>query len=196
MIIEAILIGIFIGWIRRGSIFRIKQLEINLSPLLIISMLSIIAIVIMDLGKLNMNFMIYDVCLILSYSLIIIVLFFNLDVKYMFLPLIGMIMNFLCVCFNGFKIPVRSDIVLNLYGQDMYDLFMAGNIKFITQAEGAVLNFFGKLITPGKYYFYNVILSVGDIIILLGIILIVQNVMVDRNLKVSHKITLSRNLYK
>jgi len=196
MIVEAILIGIFIGLIRKGSISRLKHFDMNLSPLLMVSMLSIVTIVVMNLGKLDMNSNIYTGFLIGSYALIIIVLFFNLDTRYMFLPLVGSIMNFICLCFNNFKIPVRSDIILNMYGKDFYNLFEAGNIKFITAAEGATMNFFGKLISPEKYYFYNVVLSVGDILILIGLILIIQNVMTDRYIKASKKITISRKLYK
>lgn len=196
MIVEAILIGIFIGLIRRGSVSRLKHFEINLSPLLIVSILSIVAIVVMNLGKLDMSSNIYTVFLLASYGLLIIVLFFNLDTRYMFLPLIGTVMNFIAICFNNFKIPVKSDIVLNIYGKDFYNLFISGNIKFLTPAEDATLNFFGKLISPENYYFYNVILSIGDILILFGIILIIQNVMTDRYIKASKKITISRKLYK
>lgn len=196
MIVEAILIGIFIGIIRKGSVSRLKHLEINLAPMLILSMLSILTIVIMNLGKLEMSSSIYTACLIAAYAMIIIVLFFNLDTKYMFLPLTGTVMNFICLCFNSFKIPVRSDIVMNMYGNDFYQMFTSGNIKFLTPAEDAAMNFLGKLITPDKYYFYNVVLSIGDILILLGIVLIIQSVMTDRHLKASKKITISRKLYK
>ena len=196
MIIEAIIIGIIIGTVRKGKLSRLEYLKINLSPLIILSLISYVSIIVMNLGSLDFNSSLYNVFLILTYALIIIVLTFNLDKKFMFLPLIGVMMNFICMCVNSFKIPVKSDIILKLYGEETSNLLLANKIKFFIPAEGANLNALGKLFSISDYYLYDVILSIGDIIIFVGIILIIQELMTDKYLKTRDSITLSKSLYK
>ncbi len=196
MIIEAIIIGIIIGTLRKGKLSRLEYLKINLSPLIILSLISYVSIIVMNLGSLDFNSSLYNVFLILTYALIIIVLTFNLDKKFMFLPLIGAMMNFICMCVNSFKIPVKSDIILSLYGEETSNLLLANKIKFFIPAEGANLNALGKLFSISDYYLYDVILSIGDIIIFVGIILIIQELMTDKYLKTRDSITLSKSLYK
>lgn len=196
MIIEAIIIGIIIGTMRRGKLSRLEYLKINLSPLIILALVSYISIIVMNLGLLDFNSNLYNVFLIITYSLIIIVLTFNLDKKFMFLPLIGIMMNFVCMCVNSFKIPVKSDIILRLYGTEMNNLLLANKVKFFIPAEGANLNALGKLLYIGDYYFYDIILSIGDIIIFVGIVLVIQQLMTDKYLKTRDSITLSKSLYK
>ncbi len=150
----------------------------------------------MNLGLLDVNSSLYNVFLIITYTLIIIVLTFNLDKKFMFLPLIGVMMNFVCMCVNSFKTPIKSSIVLNIYGEEMHNLLLANKIKFFIPAENARLNAFGKLFSISDYYLYDVILSIGDIIIAVGIVLIIQSLMIDKYLKTRDSITLSKSLYK
>ncbi len=196
MIIEAIIIGIIIGTIRKGKLSRLEYLKVNLSPLIILALISFLSIIVMNLGLLDFNSSLYNVFLILTYALIIIVLTFNLDKKFMFLPLIGVMMNFICMCVNSFKIPVKSDIILSLYGEEMHSLLVANKVKFFMPAENANLSALGKLFSLNQYYIYDVILSIGDIIIFVGIILVIQELMTDKYLKTRDSITLSKSLYK
>lgn len=196
MIIEAIIIGIIIGTIRKGKLSRLEYLKINLSPLIIVALISYVAIIVMNLGSLDFNSNLYNVFLVLTYALIIVVLTFNLDKKFMFLPLIGIMMNFICMSVNSFRIPVKNDIILSIYGQETSNLLLANKIKFFIPAENANLNALGKLFSIGDYYLYDVILSIGDIIIFVGIILVIQELMTDKFLKTRDSITLSKSLYK
>ena len=196
MIIEAIIIGIIIGTLRKGKISRLEYLKLNFSPLIILALISYVSIIVMNLGSLDINSSLYNVFLVITYSLIIIVLTFNLDKKFVFLPLIGVMMNFICICVNSFKIPVKSDIILHLYGEEMNNLLLANNIKFFIPAENASLNALGKLFSISDYYFYDVILSIGDIVVFVGIILVIQELMTDKFLKTRDSITLSKSLYR
>lgn len=196
MIIEAIIIGLFIGVVRRGKLSRLGYLKINLSALVILALVSFISIIVMNIGLLDFNSNLYNIFLVITYSLIIIVLAFNLDKRYMFMPLIGVMMNFICLCLNNFRTPVKSDIITHLYGTEMATLLSSNKVKFFIPAEGAKLNALGKIFYIGDYYFYDIILSIGDIIIFFGIILLIQHLMTDKYLKTRDSITLSRSLFK
>ncbi|QSX05062.1 DUF5317 family protein [Sedimentibacter sp. zth1] len=196
MIIEAIIIGILIGFIRKGKFSRLEYLKIHLSPLIIVALFSYIAIIVMNLGLLNFNSRLYTIFLVTTYALIIIVLVFNLDKKFMFIPLIGVMLNFVCMCVNSFKIPIKSTIIQSVYGSEMSNLLLNGKVKFFIQAEGASLKGLGKIFYLGNYYFYDVMLSIGDIFIAFGIMFVVQSLMTDKFLKTRDSITLSKSLYK
>ncbi len=196
MIIEAIIIGLFIGAIRKGKLSRLGYLKINLSPLVILALVSFVSIIVMNIGLLEISSNLYNVFLVITYSLIIIVLTFNLDKRYMFMPLIGAMMNFICLCLNSFKTPIKSDIITKIYGAEMTGLLSTNKVKFFIPAEGAKLSILGKIFYLGDYYLYDVILSIGDIIIALGIVLLIQHLMTDKYLKTRDTITLSRSLFK
>jgi hypothetical protein len=196
MIVEAIIIGLIIGVIRKGKLSRLGYLKINLSALIIFALVSFISIIVMNLGLLDINSNLYNVFLVITYSLIIIVLAFNLDKRYMFMPLIGAMMNFVCLCMNNFKTPIKSDIILKAYGAEMSNLLLSNKVKFFIPAEGAKLSALGKLFYIGDYYFYDIILSIGDIIIFFGIILLIQHLMTDKYLTTRDSITLPKSLFK
>lgn len=196
MIIEAIIIGLIIGAIRKGKLSRIGYLKINLSALLVLALVSFVSIIIMNIGLMEFNSGLYSIFLVITYSLIIIVLTFNLDKRYMFMPLIGVMMNFICLCLNNFKTPVKSNIITNVYGIEMAELLASDKVKFFIPAENAKLSVLGKIFYIGDYYFYDIIFSIGDIIIFLGIILLIQHLMTDKYLKTRDSITLSRSLFK
>lgn len=196
MIVEAIVLGIIIGLIRKGKFVRLEYLKIHLSPLIFIAMFSFIGIIVMNLGLLNFNSDLYTVFLVLTYVLIIIVLAFNLDKRFMFLPFIGTILNFICMCLNHFKIPVKSTVINTIYGNEMYKFLLDGKVKFFVPAEEASLKMLGKIFYLGDYYIYDVILSIGDILIAVGIVLVIQALMTDKFLKTRDSITLSKSLYK
>lgn len=196
MIIEAIIIGLIIGAIRKGKLSRLGYLKINLSALLVLALVSFVSIIVMNIGLFDFNSGLYNIFLVITYSLVIIVLAFNLDKRYMFMPLIGVMLNFICLCLNSFKTPVKSNIVAAVYGTEMAGLLATDKIKFFIPIEGSKLGVLGKIFYLGDYYLYDIVFSIGDIIIFVGIILLIQHLMNDKYLKTRDSITLSRSLFK
>lgn len=196
MILEAIIIGIIIGYLKKGKLSRLKYLEIHLKPLLILSAISLLVIIVMNLGLFDFDSRIFTILFVLTYALTIIVIVFNLDKKYMFMPLIGGMSNFICLCVNHFKFPVKSSHIILAYGEEFNNLLLNNKIKFYIADDNALFKMLGKIFYLGDYYFYDVILSIGDIIIAIGIILIIQALMTDKSLKSNSTIILSKSLFK
>jgi hypothetical protein len=196
MIIEAIIIGLIIGAIRKGKLSRLGYLKINLSSLVVLALVSFVSIIVMNIGLMDFNTELYKIFLVVTYSLIIIVVTFNLDKRYMFMPLIGVMMNFICLCLNNFRTPIKSDIIADVYGTEMAHLLASDKVKFFISAENAKLSILGKIFYVSDYYLYDIILSIGDIVIFLGIILLIQHLMTDKYLKTRDSITLSKSLFK
>lgn len=192
MFIVAVILGIFIGLVRHGKVSRLSYMDFNISPLIYIATVLYICIVIMNLGLLDYSSFLYTIFLMASYILIGIFLIINIDIKFMFVPLIGLFSNLLCFIVNGFKFPLSAEAVSKLYGTEMYNLLISGKIKFYIPAENAILSFLGNVIYINKYK----IISVGDLIISIGIVLVIQSIVSDKYMRNKNKITFSKNIFK
>lgn len=192
MFLEALILGIIIGLIRRGKISRLAYVNFSFKPLIYISVLLYIAIMIMNLGLFNYSSSLYSVFLLLSYVFTGLFLIANISMKFMAVPLIGLCLNVLVFLANGFKFPLSSEAAAKLYGTEMYELLISGKILFFTPAEGASLSFLGNIITIGN----KIVISAGDIITAFGVVLVVQAVISDKFIQNRSRITFSKDIFK
>lgn len=192
MFIVAIILGIIIGLLKRGKISRLSYVNFNMSALIYIAAAFYICIIIMNLGLLDYNSFLYCGFLLVSYILISVFLIVNLDKKFLFIPLIGLCSNLICFFVNKFKFPLSSEAVLKYYGTEMHNLLINGKIKFFIPAENSTLSFLGNIIYINKFR----IISIGDIIISIGIILVIQAIISDKFIQNRSKITFSKNMFK
>jgi hypothetical protein len=192
MFLEALILGIVIGFIRRGKISRLAYVHFSGKPLIYISALLYLAIVIMNLGLFNYSSSLYSIFLLMTYIFTGLFIIANISMKFMAVPLIGLGLNVLAFLANGFKFPLSSEAAAKLYGTEMHELLNSGKILFFTPAESASLSFLGNIITIGNW----IIVSIGDIIAAIGIILVVQAIISDKFIQNRSKITFSKNIFR
>lgn len=192
MFLEALILGIIVGFVRRGKISRLAYVHFSGKPLIYISALLYLAIIIMNLGLFNYNSSLYSTFLLLTYIFSALFLIANISMKFMFIPLMGLVLNLLAFLANGFKFPLSSEAAAKLYGTEMYELLSNGKILFFAPAEGASLSFLGNIITIGNW----IIVSAGDIISALGVILVVQAIISDKFIQNRNRITFSKNIFR
>lgn len=192
MFIEAVILGIVIGLIRHGRISRLVSIDFNYSILLYLSAMFYLIIIVMNLGLFNYNSALYSVFLTLSYLLIAAFLALNISVRYMFIPLLGLVLNLICFFANKFRFPISSDAAAKIYGNEIAELLHKGNVKFFIPAESAALSSLGNVINVGNY----IAVSIGDIIISIGIVLIIQSIVSDKRMKNKNKVTFSKGMFK
>lgn len=192
MFLEALILGIIVGFIRRGKISRLAYIRFNWRPLIYISALLYLAIVIMNLGLFNYSSSLYSIFLLLSYMFTLLFIIANISMKFMVVPLIGLGLNILVFLANNFKFPLSSEAAIKLYGTEMNELLNSGKILFFTPAEGASLSFLGNIITIGNW----ITVSVGDVISAIGVILVVQAIISDKFIQNRSRITFSKNIFR
>jgi len=195
MFIEALILGVIIGLVRHGKIFRLSYVNFNIPQLVYTSALLYLGIIVMNLGLIDYNTSLYTAFLLISYILIAIFLIANIDKKFMLIPLVGLCSNLLCFIVNGFKFPLSSEAVLKYYGAEMIELLKSGKIKFFIPAENASLSILGNVIPINKILSMT-ILSIGDIIISIGIVLVVQAIISDKHIQNRNRITFSKNIFR
>lgn len=192
MFLEALILGIIIGIIRRGKISRLGYVNFNAKPLIYISALFYLAIVVMNLGLFNYSSPLYSVFLMITYISAGLFIIANISMKFMVAPLIGLGLNLLVFLANGFKFPLSAEAAAKLYGTEMQRLLINGKILFFTPAENASLSFLGNNITLGNW----IAVSIGDIIAAIGIVLVVQAIVSDKFIQNRSSLTFSKDVFK
>lgn len=177
MFIEAVVLGIIIGLVRNGSLRNISITKIRGWFLILLALvLQVIAFIFPNISIVQS----YEKQFyIVTAVLIILTLIINLDKKGIWLILIGAILNYVVVFINGFKMPIYFE-GLKLAGLDhMVEGIKSGEIINYMSLD-KVTNWtkhFGKYIVIPKPYPMAKVISIGDIIMSLGIILFIQGEM-------------------
>jgi hypothetical protein len=192
MFFEALILGIVIGYIRRGKLSRLSYVNFSFRFLIYISALFYLGIIVINLGLYDYESFLYSTFLIGSIVLTGLFLIANLSIKYMFIPLIGLALNLLSFLANNFKFPLSPDAAAKIYGAEAAELLNAGKLLFYTSSETATLSFLGNIIPIGNWF----VVSIGDIIASLGVVLIVQCIMADKFIQTRSKITFSKDIFR
>ena len=192
MFFEALILGIVIGFVRKGRLSRLAYVQFNGRPLIYISAVLYLGIIIMNLGLYNYSSFLYSGFLLTSFILTFLFLILNISMKFMFIPLTGLCLNLIVFLVNGFKFPLASEAAARIYGAEIYDLLISGKVLFFTAAENASLSFLGNIIPVGDLF----IASIGDIIAAIGIILVVQAIVSDKFIQNRSRITFSKKILR
>ena len=192
MFFEALILGIVIGYIRRGKISRLSYVNFSFRFLIYISALFYLGIIVINLGLYDYESFLYSTFLIGSMVLTGLFLIANTSIKYMFIPLTGLALNLLSFLANKFKFPLSLDAAAQIYGAEAAELLNTGKLLFYTSSETATLSFLGSIIPIGNWF----VVSIGDIIAALGVVLIVQCIMADKFIQTRSKITFSKDIFR
>ena len=192
MFFEALILGIVIGYIRKGKLSRLSYVNFSFKFLIYISALFYLGIIVINLGLYDYESFLYSTFLIGSMVLTGLFLIANTSIKYMFIPLTGLALNLLSFLANKFKFPLSPDAAAQIYGAEAAELLNTGKLLFYTSSETATLSFLGSIIPIGNWF----VVSIGDIIAALGVVLIVQCIMADKFIQTRSKITFSKDIFR
>ncbi len=170
MFIEAVLIGLFIGGFKGGRLSNITEMNIRGWYLILLGLVLQISPLLFG----NVDFMqsLQKYVLFTSSLIILIVVLLNLDKKGFWILLIGGLFNLGILAVNGFQMPV---VMVNLESaglKTMNDAIVSGNIVNYIQADvaGGLGQLLTKFITIPSPYPMPKILTIGDIIMSLGLL--------------------------
>ena len=186
MVIETISLSLLIGKLRGGKIKNIESLYIEGWYLFVLSFgLEIASLLIATRTNGKMSNIVEDKFFyihIFIYLLLIIGLLMNYYNKGLRVTLLGSILNFLPLAFNHGRMPVSVNALKysNLYSQ----LSLLEEGRIMTHAlvtESTKLIFLSDIIPIPEPYIFPKIISIGDIFISLGLFILIQTYMKNRN---------------
>jgi hypothetical protein len=195
LFLEGIVIGILIGYIRKGSLKNIGNIEIRGKGLIILALFMQLSFLMLNTGLLDLDFNYYEHILTISYVLILISLFLNWNIKFIPVVIAGGLINFITYILNGWNIGVTENAAKTVFTDEILQLLQEGNIKLFKLIPEESF-FKGGFIPWNRMMVFPSTVSIGDIIIFIGIILIVQNIMIDRRMLSRKNIKLSKDLFR
>lgn len=195
LFIYAVAIGLIIGKVGRGKFERIGYVNIRLPFLIILSFLIQVSIFMLNVGLVTINDRLLDILLVSSYISIIIAMLANLRIRYMVIVLTGAVFNFIMVILNGLRIGLTLENAQKVYSSEIVQLLKADSVRFfkLIPQEKSIM---GGIIPFNKFFVYPSVATLGDLLIFAGIILIIQQIMTDKNIRKGRNFGYSKGLFR
>jgi len=179
MFIEAFILGVVIGRIRKGRFSNFVDLHIRGWGFVGLgALIQFLPIFLKKLGVLEEYYLFFPV---IAAGIMIVVLVLNLDIKGVWIILLGGILNFAVILFNGLRMPVSLEAFKYSGLNGMVETILDGSVINYISLESAsgFSKFFGKIIGIPEIYPFAKVLSLGDILITIGIVWFVQGEMTN-----------------
>lgn len=169
MFVEAVLIGMFIGGFRGGRLSNIIDMNIRGWYLILVSLLLSFSPIFLrnfeNVGSTPVFLM------FLSMVIILIVLILNLDKKGVWLILLGGLLNVGIMAFHSFKMPVVISGLESAGMSSLYEGIIDGTIiNYVAQDASGLIQYLSKFIIIPRPYPIARILSIGDILMTVGVL--------------------------
>lgn len=194
MFVEPMLFSLILVKIRKGKLTNIEKLEFHKGYLILIA--GGIQLVLTILQKVDPSWarpLLDDYFIYihgLSYVLILICVLMNIQRKSMKLFVIGVLLNFLVISFNGGKMPVSITGIKGISSTTIELPNREFDIKHIAVTPNTKLVYLADIILIPRPYPLPKILSIGDVFLMLGFFVFIQEVMVlDEDKKVLSQFT-------
>jgi len=181
--VECLIASVIIGLIRGGRLSRFSFVDFKRVWIFILALAVQTIIIVLGVGNNQFVLKYTKELYILSYSLLFVGIIVNIRFRALWIIMIGSLMNFSAFLANGYKIPVSMD-GLKLAGfTELYTFMEEGKLILYTPiTEATKYSVLGEIITIPAPYPYPQILSVGDLVIALGLFVFIQSIMLDEGL--------------
>lgn len=119
---------------------------------------------------------------LISYSLLLIGIYFNIERKSFKLIMLGTLLNFIVIMLNDGQMPVSSEAMLKAgLNEDLNALINGEIITHTIIAKNTLLKFLGDIILLPKPYPRPKVLSIGDIFMAVGVFVYIQEIMIKKD---------------
>lgn len=182
MVIEAVVLSIIVGLFRGGRLSKFRQIRDKSLLFLIVGILIQSFIIysngFIEYDGLNRILTYSKEIILFSFILIAIGTIMNYKSKPLWISFIGYLMNFFVMFSNAWKKPVLME-GLTLAGRgDWVNLINQKTISIFTPlVDGTKYPILGNIIVFAKPYPIGKVLSIGDIIVGIGIFIFIQDIM-------------------
>ncbi len=179
MMIEALLLGMAVGFIRGGSLKSLKAASIRMPALLIMAFVIQFTMSFMMLAGSSFFLSSRMVLYAISYGLLFVALFFNLNCKAVWLLIFGSLLNFAVIFLNGGTLPISAEALERAGFLNRLELIQSGRLVHYELSENVSgwMAFLGKRLSPPAYYPIQQVFSIGDAIISLGLFMWMHGLM-------------------
>jgi len=195
LFLYGILIGLIIGKIRKGKFEKFGYLTIEYPALVIVGLLMQIMVFMLNLGLSDLGETITKGILISSYGFLIFAIFLNRRIRFLVIVFLGTLFNFVAMAMNDFSVGVTMKAAEKAFDPDIVDLIVSGHVKYFTIIPESQF-YRGAFLACRQWSLYPTVITLGDLIIALGMILVIQNIMTDKSIRKGTNIRYSKKLFR
>ncbi|WP_251548770.1 DUF5317 domain-containing protein [Neobacillus muris] len=178
MVFDGIIISVIIGFLRKGNLKALGNLKFKwgwIFPLLLVIELIVFALQ----NKIKFLGQVSGFIYIVIYILGLLFLFINRKNPGFILILIGVFLNFLVIVINGGRMPVSLEAASVLEPGYVESLKQSLYAKHQVLTSSTKLGFLGDIIPLSKPYPRTQIISIGDVVMNIGIFFFIQYLMLS-----------------
>jgi len=176
MFLEAVLLGLLVGGFRSGRLTNIIDMNIRGWYIILVSL--ILSLLPIFLNGLDAISSVQVTLLFISMLITMVVVVINLDKKGVWIILIGGLFNIGILLFNGLKMPVKMDGLEAAGLITLLEGITDGSIvNYIASEVSGWMTIFTKFITIPKPYPFPKIMTIGDILMSIGLFVMIMNEM-------------------
>ncbi len=173
MVEIALILGIIFGLVRGGTIKRLLKPDFPHLYLLLSSLF--VLMVINLLARLLPNATFAYIVTLIAYLIMLSALWLNKKREFVYLVIIGLLLNFLVIAING-GMPVSFGASNSIgVSKTEYISELSTDFKHVPMLADTKLKILADIIPLPKPYPFPHLFSVGDVFIAIGLLLFVQN---------------------
>lgn len=172
MFLEALVIGIIIGYILKGNLKNLENIKLKY-PYLAIGAFAVefILFSLVRRGTLSRGYFTTSIYII-EYALIFLFIYFNKENKFVLTMGLGFLLNALAIFLNGGAMPVSAKAAVTAGLAPSIDSVKASaEGLYVIQNESTRLWILGDIIP--KTYLRHYVISIGDIIAAIGLMMFI-----------------------
>jgi len=181
MLVESIFLALLIGVARGYKVRNLESIHLNKVYLLFISFLiELVLSLILRYNVYPFTSFVSKNYFILHLSIYLFIFFFficNFHYRYLRVIILGITLNFIVIILNNGLMPVSIDMAINHNYTESIDLLKNGYIAghTVLNKETTPLWILGDIINIPHPYPFPQTISIGDVIISIGMFLFIQN---------------------
>lgn len=176
VLLWALLLGILIGLLRRGSFAHLAKLDLRAGILVLLALL--IQILIFPMGKGAKPLITWgtEYFHIASYLLLLLFMIVNYREWSLWLMALGMLSNFIVIAANGGYMPASIDALRAAGKTTVVERLLAGEPSgnVIAMTAETKLNFLGDILWLPSWVPFASAFSVGDLLLAVGLVWLLQ----------------------
>lgn len=178
MIIEGLLLSLVIGKLRGGKIGKLAKLDLKKWYLFLLAFALEFSLLFGYSRNISLFTEYYFYFHLASYILLFLGFIFNIRVLWLDIAFLGVVMNALVIFLNGGRMPVSVE-ALHLVELPDYAAQLMGNQVATHQVltKEMTLWYLGDILPLIPPYPFNKVISIGDLLITIGVFFLVQKAM-------------------
>ncbi|MCD6574886.1 DUF5317 domain-containing protein [Candidatus Aerophobetes bacterium] len=183
MLLDVLVFSLIIAFLRKGKLSRLAEIKFRRIELIIVPF--VLQYVLVLAGEKGVSWFEGwgNYLYLISYTLLLIGIWGNRHIKEMRVFGIGVLLNFLVIAVNKGKMPVSLEALKKAGMQDMLPLLKSKTYVVHTiLTANTKLKFLADIIPLPPPYPRARVVSVGDIVMGVGIFLLIQNYATERKL--------------